>query len=279
MHALFLGHTGIGKDVAVRNVANAYLNDEHGLAPGLDHIDSPNHLRVASVEAELQGTDAGIDVRGFLDIHNEFQARQIWREAFDAALRKLQADPSEAHQFLSLHATYYRAGIIYPRADLGVIRDEFRPDMIITLIDDVYDVSSVIKARDTKDALRLREIATWRAVELLVGDYIAGPADIRNFVVAVKHPISVVQRLIFGQEAKRVYCAFPISRTRAHADRRAEIDAFKTLLRATGATVFDPVTIDDLFADSCARQCIHSGHVDHGSGRRPVGVCTRAPPD
>lgn len=118
--------------------------------------------------------------------------------------------------------------------------------MLVTLIDDIYDVASAIASRDVTDSLRLREIATWRAVELLVGDFLARETEKQNFVVAVKHPVSVLQRLVFERHRKIVYCAFPISRTRATAESRAEIDLFKSRLRESGVTTFDPVTIDDL---------------------------------
>lgn len=245
MHVLFLGHTGIGKERAVRNLANSYLA-KRGLVTGLDHIDSPDHVRESSLEAKLPEGAAGIDVRGFLDIRNEFQARAIWRDAFNAAIDSLSIGSPDAHQFLSLHATYYRAGVIYSRADIELIRMTFQPDMVVTLIDDIYEVASEIVARDEKDALRLREIATWRAVETLVGDFVAKPAKIPNYVVAVKHPTSVLEQLLFEPKMKRVYCAFPISRTRQNSNDRAEINDFKTRLRGIGVTVFDPVTIDDL---------------------------------
>ena len=46
----------------------------------------------------------------------------MWERALDASVMELTDGPEGAHLFLSLHATYYRSGLTYSRADLDLIR-------------------------------------------------------------------------------------------------------------------------------------------------------------
>lgn len=121
VRVLFLGHTGIGKKFAIQNLANAYLRDQ-GLDGGLRDIDAPAHIRISCLEDQLSATGGAADVRGFLDINNEHQAREMWERALDASVMELTDGPEGAHLLLSLHATYYRSGLTYSRADLDLIR-------------------------------------------------------------------------------------------------------------------------------------------------------------
>lgn len=166
---LFLGHTGIGKTLAVRNLSARYLEVAHQLPTGLDHVDAAKWLRVACLEDFIP------DTHGFLDLTNETAARQQWDAALAQALEGLRQGPPTAHLFLSLHGSYYRRARAFSRADLGALAD-FAPTQVVTLIDDVYDVSRTIADRDTQDALRLREIATWRSIEGMIADFIARPS-------------------------------------------------------------------------------------------------------
>lgn len=239
-HLLFLGHTGLGKRIAVQNLAREYLNTAHGLATGLDHVNHPKYLRVECLEDHLP------DIHAVLDLTNESDARRRWLDALKASISKLNVGPGSAHLILSLHGSYYRKARAFSLADLEAIRDLFTPTAVVVLIDDIYDVAATIKERDSQDALRLREIATWRSIEGMIGDFIATPMGIPNYTLAVKHPVSTGTRLLFT-DVTRVYSAFPISRHRKNPSGREEIQEFKSRLRQEGYAVFDPSTIDELF--------------------------------
>jgi len=233
----------MGKKIAVSNLANHYLRTFHGLDTGLEHVDHPKHLRVACLEDHLP------DIHAVLDLTNEEDARRQWLDALHEAIASLKEGPADAHLILSLHGSYYRKARAFSLADLEAITKEFRPTAVAVLIDDIYDVSATIRQRDSQDALRLREIATWRSIEGMIGDFIARPAGIPCYTVAVKHPVSMATGLLFT-DATRVYSAFPITRHRDQPDNRKAIEDFKSRLRREGYTVFDPSTIDELFLRS-----------------------------
>ena len=144
-----------------------------------------------------------------------------------------------------MHGSYYRRARAFSRANLQDIRDKFTPTEVVVFIDDIHDVAGTIRARDPQDALRLREIATWRSIEGMIADFIAEPLGIPSYVIAVKHPTRMACSLLFGR-GLRVYSAFPITRTRGSEEARREIEAFKARLRDEGIIVFDPSTIDEL---------------------------------
>ncbi len=65
--------------------------------------------------------------------------------------------------------------------------------------------------------------------------------------MAVKHPLETFYRLIFERSIRPlVYASFPITRTRAKEQRRADIDNFRSSLHKSGAIVVDPLAIDEL---------------------------------
>ena len=82
------------------------------------------------------------------------------------------------------------------------------------------------------------------SVEILVTDLIAGNLKKPNYVVAVKHPVDTVFRLIFKPQSLFIYASFPISSTRNIKRQRQEIDDFRNRLHKEH-TVFDPLTIDE----------------------------------
>lgn len=257
-HLLFLGHTGLGKRIVIQNLARHYLDTAHGLKTGLEHVDHNKYLRVACLEDHLP------DIHGVLEQTNEIAAKQSWMEALDVAISDLTSGPAGAHLILSLHGSYYRRGRAFSLADLEAIRSKFNPTAVVVLIDDIYDVSATIAGRDVQDALRLREIATWRSVEGMIGDFTARPLKIRSYTLAVKHPASMASTLLFT-DATRIYCAFPISRHRKLPENRREIEAFKSRLRAEGFAVFDPTTIDELLLRSELEEAADANEIDLGA--------------
>ena len=84
------------------------------------------------------------------------------------------ADPR--HSLIAAHLTYYTSGRQFSLIDLPTIR-RWRPDCIITLVDDMLDIHSALSRRDadrhTNFRLRLREILAWLAAEIAMADLLS----------------------------------------------------------------------------------------------------------
>jgi len=99
---------------------------------------------------------------------------------------------------------------------------------------------------------------TWRNVELLMADALAreiAPQDSadmlfkypfgRSLVLAVKHPPSMLYKLLFEPEKRlRLYISHPISRVRNDVDKRDEIDRFRSAIHKN-FVAFEPLPIDE----------------------------------
>jgi hypothetical protein len=126
---------------------------------------------------------------------------------------------------------------------------DWRPDIIITFIDDAYLVRQRVHD-GLYTSFTLRELTTWRAEELLAADLLARLVDADepppNYVVAVQHSASMLARLLFEPQVAPVYLSHPISEIRNDESAREAIDTFRRTLRGYDKlAVFEPLTIDE----------------------------------
>jgi len=156
---------------------------------------------------------------------------------------------------MSMHLSFQRESrffspIVWPGA-IEMLR-EFAPDMIVTLIDDVYSLQQKIQAGSY---FRLRELTAWRSTETLLADILArevfpdftkepGFPCQHSFVVSGKHPASMMRQLVFEPKRVKVYACIPISRTRDDEVGRLEVDGIVQVLNDE-FIVFNPLTIDE----------------------------------
>jgi len=138
---------------------------------------------------------------------------------------------------------------------------EYRPDYVITLIDDIYRCQ--YKIRKTGYNFGLGELLRWRNVEVLLSDMLADSTvdnegraiDAKLFpyerspVFAVNHPLSTFMRYFQQSEIPRIYLSYPITGPRKKLDAgdknpMLEINHFRNYF-SEKFTCFDPVTIDE----------------------------------
>ncbi|MCH8987632.1 MAG: hypothetical protein IIA92_02370 [Chloroflexi bacterium] len=156
---------------------------------------------------------------------------EFWSKAFDEALIGIRESlASEQPVILTFHAAWfhlgereYMSGIDFGR--LANLKE--RPDIVFTLVDDIYDVKARLSRRhglfsynvDEPDdyhtaVLRLLRILDWRNTENVLASKVAEITESPHFVLAVKHPIVVFHNLFVGTDKKLVYVAHPISEIR-----------------------------------------------------------------
>ena len=242
MRVVFAGQTGVQKGEAIAKLAR-YACEQSGVPTEM----ASQYVSHVSVEEELKKDG---DFTGFLNTYNDKAQSDRWLAAFDRVLQSIeQLKPK--HVFLSMHAVFQRHSRFFSPVSWDKLR-EFRPDLFVTLIDDIQSIWRRVTWREEKSPtasyFRLREIATWRSAEILFTDTLAqhlvpGVA-LHNRVVAVKHPCPMLHRLLFDPHRLVVYASFPITSTRVDDGKRAEVDSFRSALHGD-FTVFDPLTIDE----------------------------------
>ena len=251
MRALLAGISGVNKDIVVANLL-ARLRD-HGEVSAPDGTDTravdPAELLTASIEDTLAAQ--GNELAGVLAAFRPAYQLAAWKRAGQAIAERIEgADPR--HSLIAAHLTYYTSGRQFSLIDLPTIR-RWRPDCIITLVDDMLDIRAALARRDaerhTNFQLRLREILAWRSAEIAMADLLARnlyeQRDIPHYVVGLKHPAEMLYRLIFHRRRfPVVYSSFPITAIRYDADRRASVDGIRGELHRR-FIVFDPLTLDE----------------------------------
>ncbi len=256
MRALLAGISGVNKDIVVANlVSRLRANGDIGhdtaaqVHPPADTDPDPAELLHSSVETVFaqQGNDLASTLAAFRPSYQ----LAAWQRA-GLAIAEQMEDLDPRHSLLSAHLTYYTSGRQFSLIDIPTIR-RWRPDCIITLVDDMLDIRAALARRDaeqhTNFQLRLREILAWRSAEIAMADLLARNLyerrTIPHYVVGVKHPAEMLYRLIFHRRRfPLVYSSFPITAIRDDDDRRASVDAIRRELHRR-FIVFDPLTLDE----------------------------------
>ena len=251
MRALLAGISGVNKDIVVANLL-ARLRD-HGEVSAPSGPDTlavdPAELLTASIEDALAAQ--GNELAGVLAAFRPAYQLAAWKRAGLAIAERIEAaDPR--HSLIAAHLTYYTSGRQFSLIDLPTIR-RWRPDCIITLVDDMLDIHSALAQRDaerhTNFRLRLREILGWRSAEIAMADLLARnlypERAVPHYVVSVKHPAEMLYRLIFARrQYPLVYSSFPITAIRYDSELRTAVDDIRAELHRR-FIVFDPLTLDE----------------------------------
>lgn len=165
-----------------------------------------------------QKKQGGRDWFHFLDERQDRQ-REHWRFVWDKAYKQF-ADPDQ-DVYLGLHGCITRAHFgVRSILDAAAVAEEFRPDVVITLIDNVYDqwwrTTHKCKDRDFMGKPTLEQLLTARRAELVMADALSGCGglDVPNYVLAVNHPTFCLYNLAHSPDPHIVYLSFPISQPR-----------------------------------------------------------------
>jgi adenylate kinase len=249
LRAVILGIAGIAKREYIDRVRTIAC-DKNVFPGGAASPRADNFLLVRDVDKELENRKGGYAQYGaYLGRTNQDEQQKFWAEVCNEVIGEINKR-NPTHAFLLVHAVYFRNKMYRSMINLNLLR-EFKPTVIVTLIEDSYDVTKRIEDKERTEGTGSRctfaEALSWRTVETMFGDLLSrniSDRNIEHFVVARKHAPEMVYRLLFERYFLRVYAAFPISATRHQNKAVSEINAFRKRL-CDEFTVFDPVTIDE----------------------------------
>jgi len=158
---------------------------------------------------------------------------------------------------VSMHATFrWKRGLI-GGTDYSLI-EPLRPDVFVTLIDDVSDVFARLNEEYPEKGYTYKDVMVWREEEILTTSIFAALSKNDRFVFARKHPARTLYKLLFQPKKLRLYVSFPITAVIDKPDIVAEIGNFKDEL-VKHFTVFDPYTISEKRLDYLAKAAKKAG--------------------
>jgi len=254
MNVLFAGQTGIHKNRVLENLASA-IGGFCGSGKTPDQLRSEKILGIYEAESVFDAAPYGLSSW----LEEEYRALQEshWNQEVGKLLKIIAGDGNK-NNFLSFHAVYRRYREYFSPISLDLL-EEFKPDLMITFIDDVYDVAWRLKQDHgaTKgDSFELGEIIEWRGIEVMVMDRLSsylvkGPGKIPHYVVAIKHPAKMLAKLILFPKLMRLYTAYPITGLRGVKEEQENleiIDEYRSYMHEN-YIAFDPNTIDEFWFD------------------------------
>jgi hypothetical protein len=257
---LFAGIAGFDKSNYLRKFIRTCLKRQ-GYSEALDSSESQKFIRYIKFEDELLRVDGSTDMPTFLDKPSLKEKTEVIERTFTDIGRQIKNYDAK-HVFLDIHLSYFRHSQFTPPLLLANLRELVPHDQIpvkvITLIDDIFAIWQNLRKREKEypeTSLRLREILSWRSIEMLQAEavamnYINENRDVKNYLVAIRHPTDTLYNLVFAQKPICLYLSFPITNTRNRPECVEEINDFRRRMQQIcfkhKAVLFDPVTIDEL---------------------------------
>lgn len=208
-----------------------------------------------SIEKELWTIAGGSEA--FFEKLNDQERDKIWLEAFLKIHQQIKKD-NPIFSILSLHVVYLWKKRFFSCVDWDFLRT-IQPTVIVTLIDDIYDIKGRIETSQ-QPAVRMNEedrslfaILSWRLREIHTCNLIAKHLYVNperfpsienlfrkenmpfsvtyseieqifgkplpHYVISVKQSLDDFYRLLFERKKIRIYDSFPISTPRKNDDR------------------------------------------------------------
>ena len=243
MRIIFSGQSGIGKENVISRLVDEILNNV--ASPG-----KKSKKRIGSYKFEEFIYADPIAFRTWLDTPNQKSQEEDWENGL-TRLNKELASSKPDNVFLSMHIVCYKYGRFFSPLIWEGLR-KFKPDMFITLIDDVQDIWWRLRAEHTgipaNEEFSLREIIDWRCAEIMMTRSIANnlypERQIPHYVLAVKNPASTARKLILTPDTMRIYAAYPITQARDDQGAIDEVNSHRLKMHEK-FIAFDPISVDE----------------------------------
>lgn len=257
---LLLGPTGTDKRAMVEALIEAREQTDGALP--LEYID---------FEKEYAANTVG-GMPDYLDVQDEPQ-RQRWLDGWRNLI--LERADSGHDLVVGLHSVLTRP-LYGSRSPIFIPQvEELELTHVVTAIDDVYMQWHRTHLRAGRRTWigqpTLSQLIDARRAELVIGDLIASHVGgaykpgITNWLIAARHPVRLLERLLFGDPPPRpIYLSFPISKPRemARAGDDSGLREVEEFLRDTaeferaheGMVSLCPLSIDELPAADAARR-------------------------
>lgn len=241
MRVLFTGQSGVRHDQARESLKNAIIENSSYREKDILSRDLGNVIT----------EENNVNWFAFLESEDAEWQDRVCRDATEKVLNEIRSKNPDV-SLISTHLCMFRKSRMFTPVDWNLIK-EFSPNYAVTLIDDIYTIYSRIKSREesgvsTGSYMRLRELLTWRSIEILMTDRLVDylnshSGDSVNYVVSVKHPASMLYKLIFTSDPI-VYAGSSLSEPRKSEEGIKGVNQYREAIHRNFPS-FDPTTIDE----------------------------------
>ena len=240
MRVLFMGQTGVDKKLHVESLAT--LCRERGVSVDVFHVGDMMYEASSKAIAEGKILDLPLD-----------RLATLRRLAFQRINEKTAG---AENVFVNSHAVFRWNNKLFLAYDISEA-EAFRPDMIVTLVDDVEMVKARLEAMKSSGTLpedthyTLKDLMVWREEEILASEVLASVLKVPNYVLGVwldpqvtATPLETVYSLVFQPWKKKTYVSYPISEALSDAELWERVLRYRRIVRSH-LTAFDPLMIGE----------------------------------
>lgn len=276
MNIVFTGQAGLRKFQSINSRLRPYILNHN--REWLKATEAGDHAQASEIEKQLIGI---VNLEELLDA-SQIRAtsyrhkRKNWERSFHHMRKEWDKIRKRNPKYciLSMHATWqvmshFHSPLSWSFVNtdyseshlllLEFLKNEFKPDYFVTLIDDVYSVQK----RIDKYHFRLIELLRWRDIEMVTTDMLANLAVERERhigadhfpfekspIFAIKQPVKTIFQYFSDPDRPRVYLSYPISRPQKLLRNEGSVEAIEEINRfrkyfLDAFVAFDPITINE----------------------------------
>ena len=244
MRVLFTGQTGIDKKIQLQALGE-YCAQKGRSIQAIFNIGDIMY-------AESRRSGLRLAEGKILDLPLA-QLGALRRSAFNVVRNEVA---EKTNVLVNSHAVFRWNNRLFRAFELPEVRD-LRPDVIVTLIDDVEAVKLRLDQFKESGELppdtrySLKDLLVWREEEMLASEILASVLETPHYVLGVSleeevstMPLDVMYSLIFEPWKMTSYVSYPISGARSRPDVWEKVVEYRRLARKY-LTAFDPLMIDE----------------------------------
>ena len=244
MRVLFTGQTGIDKKIQLQALGE-YCAQKGRSIQAIFNIGDIMY-------AESQRSGLRLAEGKILDLPLA-QLGALRRSAFNVVRNEVA---EKTNVLVNSHAVFRWNNRLFRAFELPEVRD-LRPDVIVTLIDDVEAVKLRLDQFKESGELppdtrySLKDLLVWREEEMLASEILASVLETPHYVLGVSleeevstMPLDVMYSLMFEPWKMTSYVSYPISGARSRPDVWEKVVEYRRLARKY-LTAFDPLMIDE----------------------------------
>ncbi len=176
-----------------------------------------------------------------------------------AAFEKVLGEASNFEDFIvRTHACFRWKKHLRKAFDFHYLK-ELNPDKFVTIVDSVAAIKSRLESNPQwKGRLSIEEILIWQNEEIFLTELMADYQEKKFYIVPNREPINSFLKLLFDEEALKIYISYPISNVRDRERWIKEKDMIRDKLRRF-FVVFDPLDVRDVELFMEAKEALEAG--------------------